>query len=82
MATGNIFEDATLKQATGYDGNTYTIGDRVELHPATDLWMMGARFGEVVGTSLTPNDRVRVKLDAFPNRETPFAGSADTFRKI
>ena len=23
-------------------------GDRVELHPATDAWMMGDRYGEVV----------------------------------
>lgn len=26
----------------------YKIGDRVELHPATDAWMRGDRFGEVV----------------------------------
>ena len=38
----------------GYDALGYTIGDRVELHPATDLWMRGARYGEVVGMSLTP----------------------------
>ena len=24
-------------------------GDRVELHPATDLWMMGARFAYITG---------------------------------
>ena len=38
-----------------------SIGDRVELHPATDRWMMGDRFGEVVG--ITDADFVRVKLD-------------------
>jgi hypothetical protein len=32
---------------------TYTLdefrpGDRVELHPATDLWIRGARYGTVV----------------------------------
>ena len=29
--------------------NDFTKGDRVELHPATDLWMRGMRFGTVVG---------------------------------
>jgi len=24
------------------------VGDRVALHPSTDLWMQGDRFGEVV----------------------------------
>ena len=32
----------------GFDGVTYGVGDRVELHPGTDLWMQGARYGEVV----------------------------------
>lgn len=26
----------------------FTVGDRVELHPATDRWMRGDRFGTVV----------------------------------
>ena len=26
---------------------SFKPGDRVELHPATDLWMRGARFGTV-----------------------------------
>jgi hypothetical protein len=36
------------------------IGKRVELHPATDAWMMGDRFGQVVkvGTKL-----YHVKMD-------------------
>lgn len=38
-----------------------SIGDRVEVHPATDRWMMGDRFGEVVG--ITDADFVLVKLD-------------------
>lgn len=25
----------------------YSVGDRVELHPATDAWMSGDRYGEV-----------------------------------
>jgi len=32
----------------------FRVGDRVELHPLTELWMRGARFGEVkkLGRSL------------------------------
>lgn len=26
----------------------FAVGDRVELHPATDRWMRGDRFGTVV----------------------------------
>jgi hypothetical protein len=39
----------------------FLIGERVELHPATDLWMMGARFGTVIKVTRT---KVHVKLDA------------------
>lgn len=77
MATTAKIPETTV---TGYDGNGYTTGDRVELHPGTDLWMRGARFGVVVRFSLTPKDRVHVRLDAFPSRV--FAGSADTFRFV
>ena len=52
----------------------YRIGKRVELHPATDAWMMGDRYGEIVGVSkrarsfLDPRDprnghTFRVKMD-------------------
>ena len=36
------------------------VGKRVELHPATDRWMMGDRYGEIVGTGYK---LVHVKLD-------------------
>ena len=62
----------------GYDGLAYGVGDRVELHPATDLWMRGARYGVVVQLSLTPKDRVHVQLDAGRK----IAGTADTFRRV
>ena len=26
----------------------FKVGDRVELHPATDAWMSGDRYGEVI----------------------------------
>lgn len=37
---------------TGYYGSQlgdFRVGMRVELHPATDLWMSGVRYGEVAG---------------------------------
>lgn len=37
------------------------IGKRVELHPGTDWWMRGARYGDVVG--VTRDGMYRVKLD-------------------
>lgn len=51
--------------------NTSTMfqnGDRVELHPATDRWMMGDRFGVVVGTKRPRRGpigflAIKVKLD-------------------
>ena len=64
----------------GYDGSCYGVGDRVELHPATDLWMRGARYGIVRRMSSTRNDRVHVELDKLPGHI--FAGSADTFRRV
>lgn len=66
--------------AYGYDGIALAIGDRIEIHPATDLWMRGAKYGVIVGIVPTPDDRIRVEMDAFPG--LGFCGSADTFRKI
>lgn len=41
------------------------IGERVELHPGTDLWMRGARYGEVVnernGTYFIRMDNKRIR---------------------
>ena len=63
----------------GYDGVSYALGDRVEIHPGTDYWMRGARYGTVVRVSLTPKDRVHVQLDKVAGA---IAGTADTFRLI
>lgn len=70
-----------IKSSTvyGYDGNGYTIGDRVELHPGCDLWMRGAKYGTVVGISCTSQDRVHVKLDKVAGKRS---GPADRFRRI
>jgi hypothetical protein len=32
-----------------YTLENFAIGDRVELHPATNLWFRGARYGTVRG---------------------------------
>ena len=47
---------------TDYTNNqTFRAGDRIELHPACDLWMRGARFGTV--TRVLTVGRLRVKMD-------------------
>jgi hypothetical protein len=71
--------DRGISPCHGYDGKGYTVGDRVELHPGTDLWMRGARYGDVVGMHLTPNDRVIVKVDRTGRK---ISGSEDTFRRV
>ena len=68
-----------MTDVIGYDGKTFRVGDRVEIHPGTDLWMMGARYGTVVGTSLTSEDRVRVEMDKVRGLRS---GPADRFRAI
>jgi len=49
-----------MRTATGFDGNGFNVGDRVELHPRLDLWIRGARFGSV--TSIGKR-RVKVLVD-------------------
>jgi len=46
----------------------FKAGDRVELHPATDRWMMGDRFGTVIGKKRPRSGpigflAIKVKLD-------------------
>lgn len=38
----------------------FQVGDRVMMHPATDRWMMGDRYGEVVSIG---NKWIHVKMD-------------------
>ena len=64
----------------GYDGRCYSVGDRVELHPGLDWWMRGAKFATVVGSRLTPQDRVIVVLDCAGSRK--FSAPADRFRVV
>lgn len=72
--------EETRETVIGYDGIPYGVGDRVELHPGCDLWMRGARLGTVHSFSLTPNDRVKVRMD-HPQVRNLVGGSEDTFRK-
>jgi hypothetical protein len=40
--------------------NDFAKGDRVELHPATDAWMQGDRYGAVVAVG---RKLVHVRMD-------------------
>lgn len=46
----------------GYDGLGIAVGDRVELHPATDWFMRGARYATVTAVHPATN-RVSAVLD-------------------
>ena len=72
----------SINTVTGYDGNGYAIGDRVEIHPGTDLWISGARYGTVIGIrpSAVAHRRVHVEMDRIPTRK--FYGSEDMFRAV
>ena len=49
-------------EQTAANGDSIRLGDRVQLHPDTDLWMAGARYGSVV--SLSGRGKVGVQVDA------------------
>jgi len=54
----------------------FSVGDRVELHPATDMWMRGARFGTVVKIGRT---YVHVRLDKLPSQAHQYAPDRLTY---
>lgn len=46
------------------------IGQRVQLHPATDLWKRGVRYGTVVSTTISNGrDMLMVALDGQYRRQ-------------
>jgi hypothetical protein len=51
----------TPQEDSMYSIEDFSEGQRVEIHPATDLWMRGARYGVVVKVGLMS---VHVRLDA------------------
>ncbi len=59
-------------------GNKFEAGERVQLHPATDLWMQGARYGGVLSFDPMTNT-VRVKLDRL---KRPVALAANLVQSI
>jgi hypothetical protein len=48
----NMKDDRLTMAHIGYDGSGLAVGDRVELHPGCDRWMMGDRYGEL--RNITP----------------------------
>ena len=40
------------------DEQTFSVGDRVELSPACDLWMRGAKYGQIAAVA-----PLRVRMD-------------------
>ena len=50
-----------MTELTDFSVDFFRTGDRVQLHPSTDLWTRGARYGTVVDAYKGKN--VRVKLD-------------------
>lgn len=46
-------------ETTEETGPIFAVGQNVELHPCTDRWMMGDRFGKVTGLR---DKSVRVRL--------------------
>jgi len=44
----------------------FRVGQRVQLHPATDMWMRGARYGVV--KRLMRTGAVAVTLDLLPKQ--------------
>ena len=53
-----------------HPNNDFQVGDRIEMHPATDAWMMGDRYGEIIKKTHTLGRnrtrypfRYHVKLD-------------------
>lgn len=51
----------------GVTAGGFHVGHRVELHPGTDAWMRGDRYGEVIGFARSKRggevDLARVKMD-------------------
>ena len=54
-------------QGCGVTAGGFHVGHRVELHPSTDAWMRGDRYGAIVSFARsTPGglvDTARIKMD-------------------
>lgn len=63
-----------MKNPIGFNQQPLEVNCRIELHPATDRWMQGARFGTVVAFDPAMlddpyNTFVKVKLDKLRKLE-------------
>jgi len=62
--------------------NVFQEGDRVELSPACDLWMRGAKFGTVVSVYRKQAPRIYyLKMDN-PRVKREVRSTADLIRKV
>ena len=63
-----------------YDyGEPLSVGDRVELSPACDLWIRGARFGVV--HSVAKDGTVKLRMD-HPQVKRLVKATPDLVRKV
>ncbi len=53
-------------------------GTRIEVHPATDLWMMGARYGVIIEV-INNGESARIDMD---NYGPTYVGAADILHTI
>lgn len=57
------------------EAQTFTVGDRVEIHPRFDAWMRGAKYGDIIKVYGVNGSIIRVKLDRM--RKAFHCGIAD-----
>jgi len=53
-----------MTELTDFSVDFFRTGDRVQLHPSTDLWTRGARYGTVVD-AYKGSKKIVVKLDVL-----------------
>ncbi len=46
-----------------YTIESFAVGQRVQLHPATDFWMSGAKYGEITRLFPTSPIPLSIRLD-------------------
>lgn len=78
QANGTVARRRATPEAIGYDEFPYSAGNRVEIHPATDLWMRGARYGTCERIS-EDGRKVLVRLDKVAK---PVNFTAESFRRV
>lgn len=65
---------------SAHDRNTEMKGKRIEMHPATDAWMRGDRYGEIIGYG-----KAREYVNTFTGKRTmvkPYRVRLDKSQKI